>query len=91
MVEFGAKGSSNLEYKCIYEWGTAREDDTGRISGVPNIKLINLTMEEESTFAEDVDSIIKKYRKLWRFLFFKYSSFGAAKQEFKSEEKINTA
>ena len=24
VVEFGAKGTSNLEYKCIYDWGTAR-------------------------------------------------------------------
>ncbi len=45
--------------------------------GVPNIKLVNLNNEEEAAFAEDVDSILKKYRKVWRFLFFKYSSFGA--------------
>lgn len=91
MVQFGAKGTSNLEYKCIYDWDTAREDDGGKVHGIPSIRLINLATEEETAFAEDVDSIIKKYRKLWRFLFFKYSSFGAVKQEFKTEEKINMA
>jgi hypothetical protein len=25
----------------------------------------------------DVDSLMKKFRKVWRFLFFKYSTFGA--------------
>ena len=47
LVEFGAKGSSNLEYKCIYEWGTAREDNPNKVSGIPNIKLVNLEIEEE--------------------------------------------
>jgi hypothetical protein len=34
---------------------------------------------------------MKKYRKIWRFLFFKYASFGVAKKDEKSEEKINMA
>lgn len=81
-----------MEYKCIYEEGTAKEEDPSRMYGVPNIKLMNLASEEEMTFVEDTDSIIKKYRKVWRFLFFKYSSFGARnKEEMKTEEKINMA
>lgn len=76
-VEFGVKSVQNLEYKCVYEWGTAKEEDPSRMYGVPNIKLMNLSSEEQAAFVEDVDSLIKKYRKVWRFLFFKYSSFGA--------------
>lgn len=66
-----------MEYKCIFDWGTGKEEDPSRMYGVPNIRLMDLTNEEEQTFAEDVDTLLKKYRKVWRFLFFKYSSFGA--------------
>lgn len=38
---------------------------------------MNLKYDEELAYTEDVDSTLKKYRKVWRFLFFKYSSFGA--------------
>lgn len=45
--------------------------------GLPNIRLLNLQQEEEPAYAEDVETFIRKYRKVWRFLFFKYSSLGA--------------
>lgn len=40
------------------------------------IELTDLQKEEEDIFVADVDSLMKKYRKVWRFLFFKYSTFG---------------
>lgn len=75
------KNVKNIEYKCLHEEGTAKEEDPSRTYGVPNIKLMDLSQEEEVTFVEDTDSIMKKYRKVWRFLFFKYSSFGARNKE----------
>jgi hypothetical protein len=40
----------------------------------------------------DLDSLIKKFRKIWRFLFFKYSTLGAkGSKEANIEEKINIA
>jgi hypothetical protein len=50
------------------------------ISGVPLIRLVNFDREEESTYEDDLKNVMKKYRKVWRFLFFKYSTFGAKKQ-----------
>ena len=43
LIEFGGKNKTNFEYKCIYEWNTAKED---KINGVLNIKLLNLATEE---------------------------------------------
>lgn len=58
--------------------------------GLPEINLLNLQAEEEGPYIEDVLSVMKKYRKLWRFLFFKFSSFGikGAAENQHPEEKI---
>lgn len=40
------------------------------------MQLLNLQVEEEVSYIDDVMAVMKKYRKLWRFMFFKYSSFG---------------
>jgi hypothetical protein len=47
-----------------------KEKDTN----VPSIRLINLEKEEEETYKEDAESVMRKYRKVWRYLFYKYSS-----------------
>lgn len=44
---------------------------------MPGVEITDLQKEEEDIFVDDVDSLMKKYRKVWRFLFFKYSTFGA--------------
>lgn len=56
---------------------------------MPVIKLMSFDKEEEVSYEEDLNNVMKKYRKVWRFLFFKFSTFGAKKQEFKIEEKIH--
>jgi hypothetical protein len=61
--------------------------------GIPDLHLINLTEDEESNYIEDADSVMKKYRKFWRYIFFKYSSFGLKSnvESRQPEEKINAA
>ena len=42
-LQLGPKAKPNLEYKCLYDFDTAKEED----KGVPYIKMLNLTKEEE--------------------------------------------
>ena len=51
-----------------------------------NIKLIDLEKEEEEAYQEDADSVMKRYKKVWRYLFFKYS---LKKTETTGEDKIH--
>lgn len=51
-----------------------------------NIKLIDLEKEEEEAYQEDADSVMKRYKKVWRYLFFKYS---LKKTEATGEDKIH--
>lgn len=39
-----------------------------------NIRLFDIEKEEEEAYREDADSVIKRYKKVWRYLFFKYST-----------------
>lgn len=50
-----------------------------------SIRLVSLEREEEDTYREDAESVMRKYRKVWRYLFYKYSS----KKEGSSEEKAH--
>lgn len=47
------------------------------LTGLPVIELLNLQSDLEDIYLMDIDNLMKRYRKIWRFLFFKYSTFGA--------------
>jgi hypothetical protein len=78
LIEYGSNGKADFDYKNLYEFDSMKEEEV--ISGVPLIRLVNFDREEESTYEDDLKNVMKKYRKVWRFLFFKYSTFGAKKQ-----------
>lgn len=62
-----------MDYHNLFEFDTAKTTDK---IGLPELKLLDLKGEEEKSYIEDVEAIMKKYKKLWRFIFFRYSSFG---------------
>lgn len=39
-VRYGAKYENDLEYKCIYEFDSVKEEKT--ISGMPNLEIVDL-------------------------------------------------
>lgn len=53
---------------------------------------MNMALEEEDEHIEEASWMMKKYHKIWKFLFMKFSTFGAKKGvQVQSEEKINIA
>lgn len=39
-----------MEYKCIFDWDTAREENPNKVHGIPDIKLMNLKYDEEIAY-----------------------------------------
>jgi|JI6StandDraft_1071083.scaffolds.fasta_scaffold498683_1 sialic acid synthase SpsE len=63
------------------------EPETHQNKELPqNIRLIDLEKEEEEAYREDADSVIKRYKKVWRYLFYKYS---IKKTETAGEDKVH--
>lgn len=92
-IQLGISSKKDVEVNCLYEWDTVNEDTIDKI-GLPSITLMHLPTEEDSNI-DSIESFMRHYRKVWRFLFFKYSSSGVRNKDalasFKTEEKINLA
>lgn len=73
-VEHGNAREVDLDYKYLLEFDSVKSP--GHYLGNLDLSLLNLQQDEEVPYVEDASNVLKKYRKIWRFLFFKYSSFG---------------
>lgn len=86
-LELGIGSSSTQEAKpLIYKEGSvlAESDKLKKLTEqkllIPQIKLIDLEEEEERD-RESVTMFMKKYQKLWKNLYYKYSNSGFSSKQ----------
>ena len=72
LVESMSSIKNDVEYKHI-QLISSGQQNASEDTNSTQIRLINLEKDEEASYQEDVESVMRRYRKVWRYLFYKYS------------------
>jgi hypothetical protein len=73
-IQMGISSKKDVDVNCLFDWDSVKEKGIDAIY-TPSIILVNIPDEEDS-YVESIETFLRRYRKVWRFLFFKYSSSG---------------
>lgn len=76
-LQFGISKDKDVSVDCLFDWNSLKEHTVQEL-GLTDIQLMDWDCEE-GQHVEALQAILRKYKKLWRYLFLKFSTFGGQK------------